>query len=393
MARVSLTDRFVATIKAKKVHSDFFDSKTAGLGLRVSPAGHKAWSLIFTSPATGKRARLSLGTYPATSLADARALAIEARGKVEAGTDPRTNETPASTAMTVADLIGSYLTLHARGLRSAGEIERRLRFDVLPVIGGIELAKLHRRDVHRVLDRAIERGAPATARRLFTDMRTLFRFGVGRGYLDYDIMSGMKPAAPKVRDRWLNDDEIRLLWHAWPEVVGDEIALALKLALVTGQRIGEVLGITTSEIDLARAVWTLPAERSKNKFSHTIPLTPMALDLIARAKVIDGRLFRASVVKVAQTITRWRHRLPVTGWTSHDLRRTCCTHMAMLGISPLIIGNVVNHRGTTRATVTLSTYVAYSFDREKREALEMWAERLASIVVAGAKVLPMQRRG
>ncbi|HKB22829.1 MAG TPA: hypothetical protein VKC99_08610, partial [Methyloceanibacter sp.] len=104
-----------------------------------------------------------------------------------------------------------------------------------------------------------------------------------------------------------------------------------------------------------------------------------------------GRLFRASVVKVAQTITRWRHRLPVTGWTSHDLRRTCCTHMAMLGISPLIIGNVVNHRGTTRATVTLSTYVAYSFDREKREALEMWADRLAGIVGAGAEVLPMRK--
>src|SRR5262249_33182345 len=96
MARVSLTDRFVATIKAKKVHSDLFDSKTAGLGLRVSPAGHKAWSLIFTSPTTGKRARLSLGTYPATSLADARALAIEARGKVEAKqTQGRTKSRPA----------------------------------------------------------------------------------------------------------------------------------------------------------------------------------------------------------------------------------------------------------------------------------------------------------
>src|SRR5262249_62075733 len=110
MARVSLTDRFVATIKAKKVHSDFFDSKTAGLGLRVSPAGHKAWSLIFTSPATGKRARLSLGTYPATSLADARALAIEARGKVEAGADPKADTDPRPTAKTDRDLHGDTLT-------------------------------------------------------------------------------------------------------------------------------------------------------------------------------------------------------------------------------------------------------------------------------------------
>src|SRR5262249_30890041 len=208
-----------------------------------------------------------------------------------------------------------------------GEIERRFKFDVIPIIGGIELAKLHRRDVHRVLDRVTERGSPATARKLFADMRTLIRFGVGRGYLDNDIMSGMKAAAPKVRERWLNDEEIKLLWHGWLEVLGNEIALALKLALVTGQRIGEVLGITTAEIDFGRAVWTLPAERSKNKFSHTIPLTPMALDLISQAKVIDGRLFRASVVKVAQTVTRWRHRLPVTGWPPHDLPPTCFTHM------------------------------------------------------------------
>jgi hypothetical protein len=213
-------------VKAKNVAADFFDSKTAGLGLRVSPTGFKAWSLIFSSPQTGKRARLTLGSYPATSLADARALAIEARGKVEAGIDPRTNEAPASAAMTVADLVGSYLSLHARGLRSAGEIERRLKFDVLPVIGALELAKLHRRDVHRVLDRVIERGSPATARKLFADMRTIIRFAVGRGYLDNDLMAGMKAAAPSVRDRWLNEDEIKLLWHAWPEVLGEEIALA-----------------------------------------------------------------------------------------------------------------------------------------------------------------------
>ena len=392
MAKVALTNRFVETIKAK-VPSDYFDSKTPGLGLRVSPAGHKAWSLIFTSPATGKRARVSLGTFPATSLADARALAIEARGKVEAKEDPRAVEVTPTAAMTVADLIASYLALHARGLRSASEIERRLRFDVLPVIGGLELSKLHRRDIHRVLDRIIERGSPATGRKIFADLRTLIRFAVARGYLDHDIMTGMKASAPRIRERFLSEDEIRKLWPAWPDALGEEIALALKLALVTGQRIGEIVGMTVAEIDPANAVWTLPAERSKNKFSHSIPLTALALDLIAQAKVIDGQLFRVSVVKVAQTITRWRHRLPVDGWTAHDLRRTACTQMAMLGVSPLIIGNVVNHRGTTRSSITLSTYVRYSFDKEKREALDLWADRLQAIVAGdAAKVIPMHTK-
>ena len=390
MARVALTDRFVATAKAKKP-SDYFDSRTPGLGLRVSPAGHKAWSLIFTSPATGKRARLSLGTYPATSLADARALAIEARGKVEDGHDPRVTDSPPAPAMTVAELIERYFALHVRGLRSAREIERRLRFDVLPVIGGLELAKLHRRDMHRVLDRASERGSPATARKLFADLRTIIRFAVGRGYLDHDLMTGMRATAPKIRERFLNEDEILKLWAEWPDALGEEVALALKLALVTAQRIGEVVGITTTELDLDNSVWNLPAERSKNKFAHSIPLSPLALELIAQAKVIYGRLFRIGVVKVAQTITRRRDRLPVDGWTAHDLRRTACTHMAMLGVSPLIIGQVVNHRGTTRSTVTLSTYVRYSFDKEKREALALWAAHLDAIVRGGAKVMPMRR--
>ena len=89
MPRLDLTDRFVATIKTKKLE-DYFDAKTTGLGLRVSPTGVKAWSVIFTVPGTRKRARLSLGSYPATSLSCALARwQLKLRGKVEAGEDPR----------------------------------------------------------------------------------------------------------------------------------------------------------------------------------------------------------------------------------------------------------------------------------------------------------------
>ena len=78
MAKVNLTTRFVETVKAS---GDYFDVKTPGLAFNRSPSGHRAWSLIFTSPFRGKRSRLSLGTFPATSLADARALAIEGPGQ------------------------------------------------------------------------------------------------------------------------------------------------------------------------------------------------------------------------------------------------------------------------------------------------------------------------
>jgi hypothetical protein len=72
------------------------------------------------------------------------------------------------------------------------------------------------------------------------------------------------------------------------------------------------------------------------------------------------------------------------------LRRSVCTHLATLGVSPLIIGAVVNHRSQTKGGVTLGVYIQYDYAKEKREALEAWAERLRAIIGGGAaKIIPM----
>ena len=78
-------------------------------------------------------------------------------------------------------------------------------------------------------------------------------------------------------------------------------------------------------------------------------------------------------------------------WTAHDLRRTVITNFARLGIAPIHAGAVANHVSVTKANVTLSAYTQYSYDREKREALDLWADRLADIIAGqGADVVPMQ---
>jgi integrase len=393
MPKVNLTDRFVATIKTKKP-ADYFDSKTTGLGLRVSPTGVKSWSVMFTIPGTQKRGRLSLGTYPATSLARARTLAIEARGKVEAGEDPRRVAEPEiDGAMTVAGLAETYVAKHARKIKTGRQLERRLRGDVIPVIGSVKLADLHRRDVHRVLDKMLDRDAPQSAGKVFGDLRAMLRWAVERGYLDRDVLQGMKrPVASKPRERWLTEDEIRALWPAW-DALPTPMALALKLALVTGQRIGEVTGITEDELDLKKAVWNLPAARTKNGTAHSVPLSDLALGLIAEARrtAINGRLFRLDTQRLGNLLNQKRAQLPVRDWSAHDLRRTLCTHLATLGVSPLVIGACVNHRSQTKSGITLGTYVRYDFAKEKEQALALWGDRLQGII-AGARVLPMRGR-
>jgi integrase len=405
MPRLSLTDRFAAGVKATgQERVDYFDEKSPGLALRVSPGGNKAWTYHFTSPKDRKRARVTLGSYPATSLAAARTRAMEARQLVEGDRDPRdVFADQAAGAMTVADLVASYIEKHVRpNLRTAPETERRFKRNIVPVIGGVRLSDLHRRDINRVVDPIMARDSPTEGAHAFEDMRAMLRWGLARGDIDRNPTEGMrKPATAGSRERVLTDDEIRLLWTELPMLFAKSKATQriVKLCLVTLQRVGEVSGMRRAELDLSARVWSIPGSRTKNGHPHTVPLSDLAVVIIKEALEGldgeqdfvfpniegDGSLPARSVAKniaAAQRIKpgKIEKRSALAHWTSHDLRRTGATNMGRLAIAPIVIGHVINHRSTTKAGVTLGVYQLYDYGTEKRQALEKWSERLNGLV-------------
>jgi integrase len=416
MPRVQLTDRFAAAAKPiDGEQTDYFDATIKGLALRVGPRG-KAWTYHYTSPRDGKRARVTLGSYPAASLVTARTRAIEAKGHVEERRDPRdVLAAEAVGAMTLAGLIESYLAKHVRpNLRSAAAIERRLDKNVMPVIGAVRVAELHRRDVNRVLDPILARGRQVEAGRVFEDMRAMFRWALARGDLDHNPVEGMrKPNGSAPRERVLSDEEITTLWHGLPKTLRRSKACQriIKLCLVTAQRVGEVAGMRRDELDLEARTWNLPGTRTKNGHAHTVPLSDLALVIIHEALIDAGDdaifVFPAGDESlpphaVARTIGRTQEtsdnhpagRFGIPRWTAHDLRRTALTNFARLGVAPVVAGAVANHLSVTKATITLSVYTRYTYDREKREALELWATRLEAVLAGkGATVVPMRRQG
>jgi integrase len=392
--RVLLTDRFCDRAKSTSAQTDYFDENVSGLALRVSAQGVKAWTLHFTS-ASGKRARITLGRYPSTSLANARALALDAKAAIADGRDPRGK----GDEMTVSDLVASYVEKHAAGLRSADEIKRRLYRNIVPVIGNVKLSELHRRDATRVVDRIAKRNAPTEAMRSFEDLRAMLRWAVSRGDLDHSPIEGMrKPPGSKPRERVLSDDEIRTLWNGLPKALArsPDCQRIIKLCLATGQRVGEVAGITRSELDLKHQIWRLPGARTKNGHPHSVPLSPLAIELIGNAdsaQVLPNSAWEGTLpgAAVARTISRAQDRFGIAQWSAHDLRRTALTGMAKLGVAPIILGHIANHRTTTKAGMTLSVYVHHAYEKEKREALELWADRLQGIVSGGAEVVAIGR--
>jgi len=385
--KVALTDRFCASAKSTgAAQTDYFDATVTGLAFRVTSGGTRTWTLLHGSP----RRRVTLGRYPSLSLAAARARAIEVREGRSSGT--------------LAALAETYLRSIA-ALRSRPEIERRLRRDVLPLIGHIPLGELHRRDVTRVIDTKIE-DAPITARRVFEDCRTMIRWAVARGDLDHNPIDGLKgPSTSKPRTRVLTDAETKAVWHSLYKLRPD-VGRVVRFCLATGQRVGEVVGLSPTELDLDRGVWRIPAARSKNGHPHSVPLTELALTIISEAithntEAAERRrshlmqngdpIFGVSRNAVSDII--WRYgQTNGERWTAHDLRRTALTGMAQLGVSPIVIANVANHRSVSKAGVTLGIYIQHGYEREKRDALELWANRLEAIVSGGsAKLLAMRR--
>jgi len=197
----------------------------------------------------------------------------------------------------------------------------------------------------------------------------------------------------------LDEDEIKDLWNG-AETVGLHrlTGIALKLVLLTGQRSGEVAGMSEHEIE--GKVWTIPAERRKTGTAHTVPLCDSALELLQAARAEADRLAKRrkkrtayifdtgrgepiTVAALARGATRYRKELgnKEPHWTPHDLRRTCRTGLAAAGVSETVAEAVIGH---TRQGI-VAVYDRHRYEREKRKALEQWERRLL-LIAAGEPV-------
>ena len=409
MARAQiLTQVFLNSVRPADRREEYPDQKQRGLRLVVHPSGEKSWAVRYRARGVLPR-KLTLGSFPTISLAEARRRTQEALGEVAKGQDPAATKRAARAAAKAerdADVdrvervfeqfTNRYVAPNV-GPGWAKEIDRIFRKHILPAIGAKRIGDVRKADIHNFLDGIVDRGSPIIANRCLAVLSKFFNWASDeRDLISVSPCKGIKPPAQEnSRDRVLSDEEIKFAWSAF-EAVGWPFGHFGKLLLLTGARRNEIASARWSEINLEAKTLTIGKERSKNGLAHEIPLSEAAIEILESLPRIAGKpgyVFTTNGRKPVSGFSRAKVQIDaaiseleggeaarIDPWVFHDLRRTAASRIASLGMAPHIVEAVLNHKSGTIKGVA-AVYNRYSYSAEKRAALDAWARRLNEIVI------------
>lgn len=393
-----LTARNVLTLPAGKggARALYRDTVLTGLELRVSASGSRVYRVRYGRE--GNKA-VNLGDARVVALADARDKARAILGRVAAGEDPAGERAQArATRAASADNVEAL----ARRLVTEAELADSTRRSwlwildrhIFPKLGGRAPGEVTRGDVRDLLA-GVE--SKTVSNDVFKVLRWVYARAVEADLVPFSPCAGLrKPGKERPRDRTLTRAELRALWLAAGEA--GPYGVAVRFALLTGQRRGEVFGMRRAEVDLDARVWRIPAARAKSRRAHDVPLVADVLDVLAEPLASsgdDGRVF-----PIAPTSKAWRRLLVAAGlldgaaetaappagrraWAAlpmrfHDLRRTLRDVLTRdLGVNVAVAEAVLGHA----APRLIATYAPSGVPlADVRRALDKWARHVRVIV-------------
>jgi len=419
MAKTLLTDSKIRGLKpvtGKQIEHG--DSLVSGLRIRVS-GNAKTW--VLRQRAGGKVRTITLGPFGDTAgeltLAAARVKAVAVQAEIAGGKVPVPAAVPARDRKgpMVIETIDLFMVEYCRDKEVKRPEAYRWQFDkyIVPHFGGWRIAAVAKQDLKDFLRIIREKHGLTTARRVGGLCKRFFNWSAKEDIIESDPMALVDlPGKETVRDRTLNDSEIRALWLA-TDTASDRGELNkagrprahpsmfpwgayFRLLLLTGQRRGEVAGMRWDALDLDARTWALEASETKSGRAHLVPLSPAAVELLKGLPRITSKQNGEDVLSPYVLTTngrapiadfskpkRWLdeemdrlHRTAIPDWRTHDLRRTVSTALAKLGVEPFIRRRVLNHalEGVDKV------YDRFDYLEPKRKALDLWAQHLAEIV-------------
>jgi integrase len=401
------------------------DSKVTGGYFVKWPSGAVTYVLRFRFQKASKKVTLGRFDPNDDGLAEIRVRAREAQNQLTAARKPTADALDPAAAKKVARLAAAqavqkeravvkaakgpqpdafdkvaeiYLATHGRNLRASTRKEiARLYDKELSAWKNRRLGEIETADVHAVLDAITARGAEITANRLHSYLRHFFVWAKGRKLIATSPLDGVaKPTSEKnrARSRALDDAELAVVWKG-ATALGFPFGPFFQLAILLGARRNELSGMKWAEIDFDKAVWVIPAQRSKNGQEHKLPLVPQVMALLETLPRFDGPYVFSGGDTPVSGHSRAKKRLDksiaaanggqaLNEFVVHDLRRSFATGLQRLGVPIEVTEYCLNHKGESFAGIR-GVYQRHNYADEMRKALEHWAIHVEALTTEQTK--------
>ncbi|WP_418162801.1 integrase domain-containing protein [Pantoea vagans] len=389
MARITrpLTNNEI--LKAKPQEKDFTLHDGDGLFLLIKTSGKKLWRFRYQRPNSSSRTNLSLGSYPALTLAVARQMRDQYLTLLAQGIDPQKQQEEVSEQRQIeldsifSVVAGRWFLIKSKSVTEdyAKDIWRSLEKDVFPAIGEIPVQLLKARTIVEALEPIKARGALETVRRLVLRINEIMIYAVNTGLIDANPASGVGMAFEKPKKQnmpTLRPEELPKLMRS---LVISNLSITtrclIEWQLLTLVRPSEASGTEWAEIDLDLKLWVIPAERMKAKREHIVPLSKQALEILEvmrplsanRQYVFPSRNDPKQPMN-SQTANAALKRIGYGGkLVAHGLRSIASTALNEASFNSDVIESALAHtdKNEVRRAYNRSTYL-----EQRKEMMSWW---------------------
>ncbi len=401
-----LTDTKVRTTKPTEKPQKLFDG--GGLFLLVTPTGGRLWRFKYRFG--GSEKLLSIGTYPETSLAEARQRRDQASALLANGIDPsetkKAQKAAGNRETETFEIIArewhakfspSWATSHAK------TTIRRLELFIFPWLGARPVITITAPELLAALRRIEAKGALETAHRVKQVCGQVFRYAIATGRAERDPSGDLRGAIPPASGKHMatitDPKEIAGLLRSIDDYRGGIVTrCALQLAPLVFVRPGELRQAEWSEFNLETAEWRIPAEKMKAGAVHIVPLSRQAIDILREIHPLTGhgryvfpspRTDSRPMSSNAILSALRRMGYAKDEMSGHGFRSMASTLLNEQGWNRDAIERQLAHaeRNSARAAYNYAEFMP-----ERKKMMQAWADYLEGIK-SGAKIIPIQAMG
>ena len=391
--------------RLKPGEKDRLEADSDGLYLRVRKTGRKTWLVRYWQ--NGKERRLSIGDYPAVSLAAARTRRDEIKARVRSGMPAQ----GAPDRIPFETVAAEWLALKSPNWapKYAQTVAYRVEHYIIPALGSVPVGTVTRQRATDFLLAIARHGTVVTARRCGELLTAIADYAIERGYIEHHPLQNLTRVLPSHTpehfEHTQHPEDFGALLNAIDGITSPITRAALQITALCFVRVGELLAARWSEIDLAAALWIIPADHTKRKREHAVPLARQAVAVLRQLKEYErihvyldrddlSKLFvfpakrprtsantpitEAAMLKALKVLC-WKAAkegrvIPAT--TVHGFRHTASTLLHGMGENTLWIEKQLAHLDPNKIR---AVYNSYEFLDERRGMMQRYADYLDAL--------------